>query len=135
VFAHYIEEKRLIMGGAGDHHCLSCETELECPSQIELSSYVREHWWNLAKAWVEDFSAGKVGNERLLMSPILSIVGCSHLSAQETDSSATSFMKFLQQEKITPWWEGGKKVTCFPLTSIIHVARIQYLCSAPSRCN
>ena len=46
----------------------------------------------VAKPWVEGFWGGEVGNERLSVSPVLTIVGCSHLTVQETASSAVSFM-------------------------------------------
>lgn len=46
----------------------------------------------VAKPWVDGFWGGEVGNERLSVSPVLTIVGCSHLTAQETASSAVSFM-------------------------------------------
>lgn len=46
----------------------------------------------MTKAWVVGFWGGKVGNGRFSMSPILTIVRCSHLTAQETASPAVSFM-------------------------------------------
>ena len=54
-----------------------------------------EHRWNQGQG----FWPGEVGNERLLVPPLLILVGRSRLTAQETASSAVSFMS---SDQITP---------------------------------
>lgn len=73
----YIEEKNLITVGTALPLSLLLinKTSLACPLQTELSSQPGSTGGNLAKAQVEVFPGRKVGNELILLSPVLTVVG------------------------------------------------------------
>lgn len=46
----------------------------------------------MVKVWEEGFKGRKMGNKELWVSPVLTIVGCLHLTAQKTAPLTFSFM-------------------------------------------